>query len=77
MEKGNIFELMGKRIEEFCKTRCAGPMIYKEKDEMGKLFEFFCNDCPFIRQYTLHKVEKGEKDDSNIHGRNGGETKTR
>ena len=73
MDKGNIFELLGKRIEEFCKTRCAGPMIYKEPEEMDKLFEFFCDDCPFIREYKLITT-KGEEDDSNIHGRNGKET---
>lgn len=72
--EGNILELIGMCADKFCKTKCAGPMIYKEPGEMDKLFEFFCDDCPFLMIYKLVKVEKGEKDAANVHGRNGGET---
>ena len=70
---GNIFEVLKGCIDEFCKECCAGPMIY---DDDLKGLQRWCDEkCPFLRQFQMIKGE--ETDDSNIHGRNGKEIKTR
>lgn len=55
-DNGSIIELLMGRMEEFCDNYCRFRYDYQGRED--ELHTRHCNDCPFIKHYTI--TDKGK-----------------